>query len=113
MNSSYSSSWPRRFIRRQVLRSNLLACPAEYLSSRLGELIAFCPSLARNPLSGGHQRLRDLVTGSSLGKQSLRELKHSGLSFAGDRVDFLADSRLFVGELKPFRFSAATSRPLN
>src|SRR5262249_15346751 len=46
--------------------------------TRLGKLIAFCPSLARNPLSGGHQRLQNLVTGSSLGKQSLRELKHSG-----------------------------------
>ena len=89
-----------------------LAGANEYIT-RLGKLIVFCSTLARNPCSNGHHHLQDLVASPSLGEQSLCELKHSGQSFARDRVDFLADCRLFIGELKPFRFSAATSRPLN
>lgn len=85
----------------------------ERVLTRLGKLIAFCSSLACNPCSSGHHHLQDLVASPPLSEQPLCELKHSGQSFARNRVDFLADSRFFIGELKPFRFSAATSRPLN
>src|SRR5262249_21734475 len=58
-----------------------LAGANEYIT-RLGKLIVFCSTLARNPCSNGHHHLQDLVASPSLGEQSLCELKHSGQSFA-------------------------------
>src|SRR5262249_30570019 len=72
----------------QVMALEELDYMAVYLNyTRLGKLIVFCSTLARNPCSNGHHHLQDLVASPSLGEQSLCELKHSGQSFARDRVD--------------------------
>src|ERR1043165_5385914 len=76
------------------------------IATRLGKLFVKASLKTPHSDSGGHQNLQDLVASLALSKQALGKLQHSAERFAGDRVDFLADCRLFFGELESLRFSA-------